>query len=406
MKKHDACIENYHGWVEVNDDDYRAINCVTHKLHNDILNSKFYKEKEDIYWPKVSLLKAETEDKKITKYETDYLHHIVRYPEFSPKQFKEALLFLTDVCMYCEKNGYYIRTHLWNVTYRNGFPFIIDIRDFEKLSNKSWTSIFKGHFLKKISNHCPVLPNKFVKNSDYIINKFENCDGSLFSIRDILNEIIIVKNENDRWSRYHSDRTLFLHDYSFLNESLYNKIKNYSGGSGDKRKSFNLLSLIEKYKPKTITEIGCNNGLYCFAMSKFSNVVGLDYDRVSIDEANKINETLKRPCNFAFCDILDNKSNSASYGINGSYGNKYDRFKSEMVVAPAVIHHLFTACKNLDLIINILTKFSIRYMIIEHIPNIYDQNIFEKTLKKYKWSTSKIVDSSPSPRKYYVLEKK
>ena len=93
---------------------------------------------------------------------------MIRYPEYTPLQFKEALIFICDVCEYCEKAGYWLRTHLWNVTFVKGNPYLIDIRDFEILSNQNWLLIFIGHFRNKLDNHCPVHVSKFISNYDDI----------------------------------------------------------------------------------------------------------------------------------------------------------------------------------------------------------------------------------------------
>ena len=41
MKKHEACVATQYGWVDIDDINYKAINCVKEKLHDDIFNSTF-----------------------------------------------------------------------------------------------------------------------------------------------------------------------------------------------------------------------------------------------------------------------------------------------------------------------------------------------------------------------------
>ena len=56
MEVHSACIAQEYGWVEIDKSLKKAINCVSKKLHDDILQSQFYKIKENIYWPKVKII--------------------------------------------------------------------------------------------------------------------------------------------------------------------------------------------------------------------------------------------------------------------------------------------------------------------------------------------------------------
>ena len=97
-----------------------------------------------MFWPKTKELENYTSNygEAIAYFETEYLHNILRYTEFTPSQFKESLLFLCNVCQYCQSAGYWLRTHLWNVTFVRGHPYLIDIRDFEPLKQQNWTIIF------------------------------------------------------------------------------------------------------------------------------------------------------------------------------------------------------------------------------------------------------------------------
>ena len=410
MKKHEACIRTNYGWVELNHNIKYCVNCITNINHDKILQSNFYKSKENIYWPKItkiynykSNLKGETNI--ISYYETEYISNILRYPEFTPIQFKEALLFLCEVCQYCNDNNYWLRTHLWNVTFYRGKPYLLDIRDFEILKNQSWKTIFIGHFKEELDNHCPISAKKFVNNYKYILDNLNKCCDNLNDIKNIINEIDIISHSNDKWSDYHNNRCKFLYDSQQFDKTSYNKIKLFKGGSNSELKSLNLFNFIENIKPKSMIEIGCNNGLYTFGASNFGPSIGLDYDKKSIDEANNLNKKLKRDVNFLYIDVLNDKQLNINYGLNGCYGNTKDRFKSELLIAPAIIHHLFDQCKSTDKIINIFNSFAEKYMIIEQIPNTVSENNLKKSLDMYNW---KIIDESPScphPRKWLLCNK-
>lgn len=404
MKKHDACIETKYGWVDIDKTNNKAINCVKLKLHDTILQSSFYKNKENIFWPEVKKNNDYKSDygSCIAYYNTEYINNIIRYPEFTPYQFKEALIFIYEVLKYCKDNNYHVRTHLWNVTYYKGKPILIDIRDFEKFRNQSSLDIFKGHFRNKIDQHCPVKADLFIKNYNYIYNKLQKCNNDLNNIKIILDEIIPINTKNGQWTNYHNTRTDFLYNYNFLDTKLQDQIEQFGGGSKDKAKSNNLFMIIKSVKPKNIIEIGCNNGLYTFGFTKYCPAIGIDYDINAINEANKINKKLKVNATFINCNILNESTLNKSYGLNNSYGNIYERFKSDMLVAPAVIHHLYNQCKSTDRIIKIFDKFAINYMLIEEIPNIVNKTQLINSLEKYKWKVEKIITSSPKPREWIL----
>jgi len=76
-----------------------------------------------------------------------------------------------------------------------------------------------------------------------------------------------------------------------------------------------------------------------------------------------------------------------------------------LLIAPAIIHHLFDQCKSTDKIISIFNSFAEKYMIIEQIPNTVSENNLKKSLDMYNW---KIIDESPScphPRKWLLCNK-
>ena len=402
MKKHNACIFTEYGWVEIDHETQNVVNCVKLPLHDEILSSEFYKSKEGTFWPftnKLTNYENKTEGI-ISYYKTEYIPNILRYPEFTPKQFKESLLFLCNVCIYCEENNYFLRSHLWNVTYLRGKPLLIDIRDFEKLRNQSWKPIFLSHFRDRLDNHCPIHASAFVQNYESIKEQLQRT-SNLIDILNVITQIIPRETNAAQWSSYYKDRIDFLRNADNFNEDVYNKIRAFAGGSNDPTKSQSLFNYIEDIKPSSIIEIGCNSGLYTFGASMFCNAIGIDYDKKSIDEANSINSTLQTNTTFVCLDVL---KPTVQYGQDGAYGSIYQRFKSEMLIAPAIIHHLYNVCKSTDKIIEIFSKFSTRYLLIEHIPDTINIEELYSSIKKYDINIIDEKPSSPYPRKWILCE--
>ena len=53
MIKHSACIATEYGWVDIDNTNFKSVNCITKPLHDKLLSSQFYKNKEGIFWPKI-----------------------------------------------------------------------------------------------------------------------------------------------------------------------------------------------------------------------------------------------------------------------------------------------------------------------------------------------------------------
>ena len=158
--------------------------------------------------------------------------------------------------------------------------------------------------------------------------------------------------------------------------------------------------MIEKVKSESCIEVGCNNWLYTFGVSKLCPAMGIDYDKDAINEAHTLNKKFKSNCNFLYLNLLDEKSMIRSYGQSGSYGSIIERLNCDMLIAPAIIYHLFDQCKETDRIISIFTQLSKNYMIIEQIPETIDSEKLYGSLKKYNWRVVEELPSCPYPRKW------
>ena len=84
----------------------------------------------------------------------------------------------------------------------------------------------------------------------------------------------------------------------------------------------------------------------------------------------------------------------------------YNRFKSELLIAPAVIHHLFKQSGNLDYIIKQLSKFTQKYMIIELISDVINEEKFKKIITNNNFIIQDTLPSFPLSRKWILCLKK
>lgn len=165
------------------------------------------------------------------------------------------------------------------------------IKYYDKTEFSLWKNLYENpNFLAKNVN--------FSKGSE-IINTKIFCDK-------LIEKNIIFKNKKKiirkkLFSRFQGDINSQL-----LTESFHKKIKLHKWWENQKFESqFKLKNTPYKYiqsiflqkyfknnlKNKTVMEVGCGNGHYCFQMSKFAaRVVGLDYEEDFIRAAKKKNK--------------------------------------------------------------------------------------------------------------------
>ena len=416
MQKHEACSLNNNGWCEIDHENFKIVNCVDKKIHIKIFESDFYKSKNNKFWPKVkkSDYNPVTEANYLECYDTFYFHNILRFPEFTPGQLKETLLFLCNVLEYCMENNYFLPTHLWNLTFYRCKPILIDIRDFQELGETcicqfpNWENLQDGykichnckkkckiHNITQIFNH--VVSNNLESNvGKHISEFFTDYDDFLnilrnskklknFNIKRIKKCIskckVIKKNPDYFYSKfnnfYDKFEKILQNEYDTNNgkcpKRLLAKIINFS--NIHYTKIIDLLNIMEIIKPKTVIDVGCNTGVISFLCTNFAEVVGIDSNPNLIDKANELGARFETNTQFLCTDILDKEKNMKLYGKKGCYGNKYDRFKSEMLLALGILEYMIKGLiysKGVSLsvavkhIIDVFSKYSNKYIIIEN----------------------------------------
>lgn len=150
-------------------------------------------------------------------------------------------------------------------------------------------------------------------------------------------------------------------------------------------------SLLQEIDFETVTDIACNKGYFGFlAAKKAKSVVGFDYVPKCISMAYELNEKFKLPIIFAVKSVED-------FIANENF--ETSRFKSDLVVALAIVHHIKISplefVKMIDSICN-------KYVIIEDITNAAG---YEELFIEQGYELVKRIDSSPSPRTLSLYKK-
>jgi len=175
------------------------------------------------------------------------------------------------------------------------------------------------------------------------------------------------------------------------------------------KKDMTVFNYMKEKMPSTVTDLGCNTGKQAlFAASMGIKSIGLDYAANTIDMATENAKVMGLSCSFGCVDLL-----------NPLVYREYDppklKFKSEMVIASALLHHLYMACGDINKSIDTILDYGTKYAAIEFIPHS-DVHIrsrktwhsFEQVKNRLDYHNFKITevkDSEPIGRKWILAER-
>jgi hypothetical protein len=141
-----------------------------------------------------------------------------------------------------------------------------------------------------------------------------------------------------------------------------------SGKWTSKHKSIH--SIIEQTRPKSLLDVGSNRGWYSqMAASRGVRVIAADSDESAVNELYANTVAAQLPIHTVFMDVrFPEPAQGPAYKF---FDAATQRFRSEMVLALAVVHHLaFTWHLSFDQIIENFDGFSSRWLAIEFVgPN-------------------------------------
>lgn len=184
-----------------------------------------------------------------------------------------------------------------------------------------------------------------------------------------------------------------------------------------KQKSVSLI--LERLKPKTVLDIGCNTGWYSImAAKKGIKVCSFDKDESCI---SNLYYEAERENLYIIPLVMDFVNPTPSFGwCCKQFPSAIKRLKCEMVFALALVHHLvFVQWQNFDRIAEGLDAFTKKWLLVEWIPreDEYVQSLWQerfewytvdnlrKSLNKYCKSIE-VFDSYPQGRKLLLCEKR
>ena len=144
--------------------------------------------------------------------------------------------------------------------------------------------------------------------------------------------------------------------------------------------------VLSELRPKSVLDIGSNRGWYSqLAALLGSQVVALDVDEGCITQLYYDTKVKRLPI---IPLVMNFKRPSPGYGLcNQQRAPATERLKCDMVLALALVHHLvFKQHLNFDQIVDGLSIFSKRWLLVEFIPPD-DRYVREWWSEKFSWYT-------------------
>lgn len=169
------------------------------------------------------------------------------------------------------------------------------------------------------------------------------------SLRKDVNSIHLNSGSSD-WSKYYA------HINAFFEPARFDQ------------KQRKVADLIEKYKPKTVVDIGCNQGGYSIlAAQNGIQVTAFDTDEDSVSLLYKIAKDKNLSILPLVGDVLYPAPQCGWRGQEFLSAPK--RFRAQMALALALVHHLaITQIQTFDRIVLTLSEYVEKWLITEYVP--------------------------------------
>ena len=387
----------------------------------------------------------------------------VLYPyEWTPHMLRDAALMFLDLVETLEKAGYTLKDgHPWNIVYDGPNPVWVD---FTSVAEKSVLGSFPArmdflnYFVRPLRMFAADLapyarlgltqlmgpPGSWLENPLAIEAAHAYLNGSRsglkFAVKDsrrALNRKILHGSSRPHTSMYDSIDELrkLVSDLVVTPRSgewtnYYkgmNTLPKFDPASSDfttlirsTPKHEVIFSVLQKYRPKTILDIGCNTGLYSFmAESLGARSVGLDADEYAVDEMYRAAKVRGVKVTTGYADFVT-PLRASEYLHKPSLRSLHSRVRSDVVLCLAVIHHWIF--KRLQLrfsdVVNILSETTVKVLVVEFVPPD-DEHVSRWMTPNYDWysldnfvkalnlsfAQVEILESYPSPRKLLVCSK-
>ena len=184
----------------------------------------------------------------------------------------------------------------------------------------------------------------------------------------------------------------------------YDEFPDFESEEGWNTKQKTVARILERLKPKEVIDVACNRGWYALlAAHRGSKVLAFDFDPSCVSQL--YHEVQKSQLDVQPL-VMDLLNPTPPFGWrNRQYPSAIQRLDAELVFAFAVVHHLvISQWQNFERVVELLTDFTTRYLLVEFVP-LGDDKVEEilthsaidstdfYTLDNFKTALSKVYSS-------------
>lgn len=386
------------------------------------------------------LVRTEVSDLSLQGYDLVLKHERIPFisyaTEWSGSMLKDAALLTLDLSLRLDEQGLELQdAHPWNILFDGTEPKYVDFSSIEPAQGSArWRGLheFIGTFLNPLvlmaageARHARallvdahtlrgrrvsradvarvLLRNKRLKPLAAFLLRPAPSNGrdrrsTLLGLREVVAQIDIPYQKT-RWSDYCDEEV----DDATIDSWMVKR-----------RVTFEVL---KRCQPPTLLDIGSNAGWFSkLAAKNGARVVAFDVDEPSINKLYR-NEEARRLRVLPLA--MDFRAPTPAYGAGLRCEPAVDRFRSDMVLALAIVHHLvFSQKVTFSEIATSLASFSRRWLLVEFIPKedvhvakMYDDSFSWYTLDRFieelkrHFSTVEVLPSNPDPRVLLLCER-
>jgi SAM-dependent methyltransferase len=145
--------------------------------------------------------------------------------------------------------------------------------------------------------------------------------------------------------------------------------------------------VLEAARPETVFDVGCNVGRYAImAAAEGARVVACDKDETCI--AQLYHQSRDRGLDILPL-VIDVANPTPAFGWSGKqYPSAIDRFRVDMVIASALVHHLaIHQYHDFERIVGTLKPFTKRWLLVEFVApdDPKARTMLERSLRDFSW---------------------
>jgi hypothetical protein len=274
------------------------------------------------------------------------------------------------------QHGYLLKdSHPWNIMFHLGYPIFIDFGSLIESTffSSAWIDEFIRYFgvslllsnslfhelsIEYRREHTMGIGINFFDNKLIKILFFNSFKNSLKSINNIDKFLYKV----DQWIDNHKPvlpKKEYWNDYNQIHKSM-NPLK------PTEEKQIFVYEKLTQIKPSTVLDCATNKGYYAeMAATLGASVVAFDYEEFCVDQCLHIAQNKKLNITPV---IMNFKLPTPNYGIGLLGDNAFFRFRSDIVLALGIIHHM---CISQNLPVNIFcdicSNYALKGLILEFV---------------------------------------